>query len=248
MIKKYFKKITAIPIACLILFVNSLNVLAAKGEIQTHLLVNNFEGIEIQDVELLIQRAELGIDEFKENTGMNFQIDNEIMDMNLPATTVELCSEREYNLKTYQTSQYLGKIVNEQGRLDDVYAIHGISVYSDTTVSDTDTNGGCTITTTLYIQWGTGDRIELKLLRSSANLSGTLRPTSLKMENCVYEGWTTNVNHYNTKTISLPSAGIYNLYPSYTGYISEYSSYVGAEDTVSFGDGGVLKTSIYYDC
>lgn len=209
--------------------------------------------VEITDTEELIQRAKAGIDEFKENTGMEFSViceDTDNKSSNAVASQIySEAVEEDPNIETYKTSQYLGEVLDENGKKVDLYAAQGIVAYSDyDDRSDTKTNGGCTITTTIYFQWAP-DVFGIKLLRSTATLSGTLRPSSLKMENRAEEGWVTDYNpvpHINSRTISLPSNGTYTLNSPYSGYVYYPQSFIMAEDTVSFGDGGVLKTHIMY--
>lgn len=232
------------------LFFSSFDVFAMEKE---EGYIFPCEQAEVTDTELLIQRAKDGIDEFKENTGVEFSVVCEKTDLLISYTTTpKVCSEsveEKYSVETYKTSQYLGKVLNEKGEWDDLYAFQGIVAYSDfENCSDTKTNGGCTITTTIYFQWAP-DVFGIKLLRSTCVVSGTLRPSSLKMENQADEGWVTDANpelHYNTRTISLPSNGTYTLDSPYSGYVYHPNAYVMAEDTVFFGSGGTLKTHVVY--
>lgn len=149
-------------------------------------------------------------------------------------------------VETNQTSQYLGDVLNERGNVEQIYALYGIVVYSNDSISDQKSNGGCTITTTIFYAWDSS-YFAIKLINSQAYLTGTLRPASLKMENNVFEGYTTYLEHPNSRQISYPSNGYYTLGSAYNNYITEMGSYLIAEDTLSFGDGGVLKTSIDVD-
>lgn len=112
---------------------NSLNVFAKEGE----WFVENYEATAIRDAELLMKRAELGIDDFKQDTGLDFKVSCETTNLGLVS---KMNSDIDNLVTTYQTSQYLGEIVNEQGEVNSIYALQGVTVYRDTTVSDTETN------------------------------------------------------------------------------------------------------------
>lgn len=59
---------------------------------------------------------------------------------------------------------------------------------------------------------------ELRFLRSESNISGTLMPTSLQMNNTL-------------------GAAFYD-------YISDYGSYISDTDILNFGSGGSLSTQV----
>ncbi len=239
---KYVKTATTFIIIIGIL-INSLTVMASPIDETTEIV--QYDKTEIQDVDTLIFLADQGVDEFKDKTGLAFHLESQlvgeqatVISLNAPSTI-----EEAENIEIYKTSQYLGTILTAEGEIEELYALNGVILYSDPSKSDTKTNGGCTITTTLHCAWNS-DGMKLRLIDSQAYLTGTLRPQSLLMENNAYEGWITNEAHYNSRTVSLPSNGYYTLPSNYSGYIADMGAYLIAEDTLSFGSGGTLKTHV----
>lgn len=177
----------------------------------------------------LINRAIIGIDDFKKDTGIT-------VDASFSASS-DIVIKDEYN-----TSQLVGKYYSN-GELYKEYIISNI-VKADIRGYGYDpvTANNCTIRTIIYVVWNSN--LTLVSFRTSTTSVIGGSPVSLIMHNQVYTGWDTDKTYFNSNTITTPN-GLYSLTSPYMGEIGDsYASYIWCIETVYFQGGATLEFSV----
>ena len=233
--QKKIKIISTIAVSLTLVF-NTLCVMAADQQRSwTDTVVK-----EIVDTDDLIERAKAGIDDFKEVTGRDFNVYVEAKMPTAESEGLDLTNSMEI----YKTSQYLGKIVNEDGGYDDLYVLEGIVAYPIHDVTQGGTYGNCTLTTKMYFQFSENYSSMARMINSTGKVTGSLHPVSMFMENRVYD-WDNDSNHYNSNTVITPTSGTtYTLYPSYYGAVDTNLGTLDAKNTAYFSGGGSLSVGV----
>jgi hypothetical protein len=180
-----------------------------------------YKAKEITDINLLVDRAQKGIDDFKTKTGRKAQ--------------VAVKKSDNLNVESYQTSQLLS-VVEDNGIQYQQFAITTVSYV--TSFPDTESRYGCTLVSTIYAEWG---NVGLKMLFSTHSVSGTGMPLSLIMQNSVYTGWDTMQTYYNSQPIAQPG-GSYSLVSPYSGEVFEFSNLIQTAGQLHFSDGTYCET------
>lgn len=237
---------------CIIMFALSLIMNTFSGHVALAANSSKVEKVlsyqkEIKSLDKLLTRAKNGVDELKTKRGKTFDLNNS--------------THGNVKVKNISTSQLLKETQLSNGSKQEEYVINVFTLStSDTqtlstsdaqtlsmsyTKTNEETKDGCTLVTRIYVTYDfiEGGKDALKLRSSYASVTGSVSPTKLVMGNRVYEGWETDKSYIETNEWLNPT-GAYYLISPYSGYITTYSSYILAENTVYLPNGSNFSVSV----
>ena len=225
---KLKKSIVAMALVASMICGSTMNLWAAEMTVKNKAV--QYE--EITDVEELIERAERGIDDLRDDTELKAETEcNLIQSARSRAASVE--GDIEGELKSYTTSQRLGMEMVD-GEMVDTYAAASIVTYG--TGSHSASVSGVKLVSKIYLYVYSDGRASIRMKNTSSNVSGGAQ--RLVMTNLVQQ-YTSGPQYTNGQTISYPS-GTYTLSaPSGAAnlWLTDSTAFCKLQDTVYMSNG-----------